>query len=121
MSARGGGRCDFVAAWAQTVGAMADMRDSGWTGYSVRAICNNAKCPSHRRPVREVDVDRLIAEKGRDYSLVGRRSPCSEPGCGGYVRFFYQHGAMRGLWRDEDVARWLARDWAARKAKENDT
>jgi|GEM_PF-3534632 len=90
---------DWFPSWVQTVGAMADKRATGWTGYGVKGWCSECGLS------REVDVERLVRVKGRDYSLIGRRSPC--PRCGGWVRFHFRSGVYRPLWRDRDIERWL--------------
>ncbi len=93
---------DHFPAWTLTVGDMAAMMATGATGCAVSASCT--VCQAR---VPQVDVFKLLDAKGPAYSLIGRRSPCREPGCDGWMRFFYQSGVMRPLWRQADVDRWI--------------
>ena len=69
-----------------------------------------ASCPMCGN-YRQVDYDRLIAAKGRGFSLVGRRVPCSfTPGCKGWIKFHYLNGVYRPLWEDRHVAAWMEAD-----------
>ena len=75
-----------------------------------------ASCELCRVYVRfaKADIERMIAAKGRDYSLIGRRSRCKlTADCRGWVRFHFQSGVYRPLWTDKDVSRWMALDAAA--------
>lgn len=89
-----GGPSEFPT-WAQTLGAMADH------GTEVRAICES-QCG-----FAQIDVGKLAARVGRDYSLIGRRCRCRiTPGCTAWNRFYYLLGVYRPLWREADVLRW---------------
>jgi hypothetical protein len=90
-------RAAFFPAWAQTLGAMLDK------GAKVRAWCSGCgRCT-------DVDIAALTAIKGRDYSLIDRRSRCKMTGCKGWVRFHYSHGVFRPLWSDAATLRWTAK------------
>lgn len=87
------------AAWmpskVQSVGAMQD------TAARVEGWCS--KCGQ----VRQVDYARLIASKGREYSLINRRTRCKlTAGCNGWVKFHYLHGVMRPLFDEGQAHKW---------------
>lgn len=70
----------FLPAAAWTVGASIDEQ------LHITWHCDT--CPKWG----PVNLLRVAAEKGIDYSLVDRRTPCREPGCVGRVRFRYSGG-----------------------------
>jgi hypothetical protein len=83
-------------AWVQTLGAMVDE------GARIRAWCSGCgRCT-------DMDIAALTAIKGRDYSLIDRRSRCKMPTCKGWVRFHYCQGVFRPLWTDDAAVRWMA-------------
>lgn len=86
-------RAAYFPSWVQTVGA------AKAEGAQIKAWCD--KC----NETRLVDYDRLIAQKGPDYSLINRRSKCA---CGGWVFFLYRNGVFRPLWDDSAVNRWIS-------------
>lgn len=71
-------------AWAATLGAIKDH------GTQVRAICN--VCRYHK----DADIDRMIAARGRDYSLWDRRRSCPVIACAGKLRWMYRPGGSPG-------------------------
>lgn len=104
----------IIPTCAQTVGGTLDS----WC--DIMAWCELC------RQTLELDlaaIERLVATKGRDYSLIGRRSRCKlTPGCTGWVRFHYRQGVYRPLWEYADVDRWLMLDEAAlKKARKRET
>lgn len=89
----------WIPQWAEAIGAMLDSR------CCIVAACT--KCGVHR----DVDLAKLIAAKGRSYSLVNRRCPCRiTPGCKGWNRFHYsasESTPLRPLWVEREVyPRW---------------
>ncbi len=91
--------------WARTAGAARDA------GTLVQVSCRICKAQ------RSADLDRVIAAKGEDYSLVDRNPRCNlTAGCNGRLRLSYRgHGCMRNLETDRFVE-WMAeRDWQARR------
>lgn len=87
----------IIPTWAQTVGAMVE------NGTHVQVACT--RCQEWQ----VVDLAKLLALKGPEYSLINRRCRCRlTPGCPGWNRFHYLHGVIRPLWRVEDVMpRWF--------------
>lgn len=85
----------WLPSWVQTL-------DAGIAANAhIRGIC----MVCHR--YRDVDLVKLREIKGGSYSLINRRTRCKlKPDCPGWVRFFYLHGVMRGLWDDETNLRW---------------
>lgn len=66
---------------------------------------------------QDVDIPKLIAIKGPDYSLIDRCCRCNvTPGCKGYNRFHYLRGVFRPLWTDRAIYRWIERDYLERQA-----
>ncbi|MEA3044613.1 MAG: hypothetical protein QOH47_2451 [Sphingomonadales bacterium] len=85
-----------MPAWVQTVGAMLAE------GCEVRAMCQVC------RRWEPVDLAKIAAAKGPDYSLIDRRSRCRfTPGCKGWVRFAYLLGVFRPLWTTAAAERWM--------------
>lgn len=77
-------------------------------GARIRANCTECT-------YRDVDLERLVAIKGRDYCLINRRCRCTiTAGCGGWVRFYYLCGVYRPLWDEATGMRWVAADAARR-------
>lgn len=73
--------------------------------HGVQASCNVC------REFRPVDLVRVASFKGRDYSLINKRTRCTfTPGCGGWVRFHFRHGVMRPLWDNKTAMRWIKED-----------
>ena len=89
-------RPEHFPEWTRTLGAMKDQ------GIVPRAWCTTCMVSV------DVDLDRLIAAKGRDYSLINRRCRCVlTDGCAGWVRFQYSsHGCRRWLFTDPQAMRW---------------
>ena len=90
----------WLPTWVQTVQAMIDG------GIEVRAWCER-HC---RRFHFVVDLERVKAAKGADYSLINKRTKCKTSGCDGWVRFHYPQGVYRRLWDDETAVRWMVAD-----------
>lgn len=89
----------WIPAYAETVGAMLEAN------ACVVACCT--RCKAHR----DVDLPKLVAAKGRSYSLLNRRCPCNLTlGCKGWNRFLYSASKttpVRSLWVDDEVyPRW---------------
>jgi hypothetical protein len=78
----------------RTLGQMVDG------GHTAMAEC--ATCRGHQ----DIDLAKLIAKVGREYSLWNRRSPCRlTPGCTGFM--VYRAGpGWPHLMADDDVEMW---------------
>ena len=91
---------------------MGDLLDSGMTlgCYLKTSIPVDARC-NRCEFVQRVDIAALAEKVGTAYQLWDRRSPCKQPGCGGWVRFFSARGGVfLPLWSDRAVARWMRRE-----------
>lgn len=64
-------RPDGMDIWAVSFSTLAKIEAKG---TSIRAICEQC------RGCWDLDVDRLIAEHGADFSLIDRRGRCRTPG-----------------------------------------
>lgn len=74
--------------WAATVGGMKDR------GTDVKALCQSG-CGFRADPL---DLDLIMAVKGREFSLFDVRGVC--PKCSAGVRFFFRPGGANGTpWR----------------------
>ena len=91
-------------AWTHTVRSMID------SGEEVRAFCSG-RCMLFPG-FAVVDLARVRAVKGGDYSLINKRTRCKS--CGGWVKFHYCNGVYRPLWDDATAMRWMKRDTGAR-------
>jgi hypothetical protein len=61
---------------------------------------------------RDVDLARLHAAKGPDYSLWHRRTRCTlTPDCPGWITFRHWGSQwLAHMYDDDDIARWMATD-----------
>lgn len=75
----GRSRWRTIWAWTATVGDLVDAR--------ARVIARCSRCRSER----EVDLDRLMAERGRLYTLWNRTPACRTEGCDDRVVFIAAH------------------------------
>lgn len=91
---------------------MGDLLDSGMTlgDYLKTAIPVEARC-NKCAFVQLVDIAALAEKVGKEYMLWDRRSPCKQPGCDGWVRFFSARGGVfLPLWSDKAAGRWMIKD-----------
>lgn len=90
----------WFPAWVKTVQASIDEQ------IEIRAWCD-AGC---RKDIVVVDLERIKAAKGPDYSLINKRTRCKTPGCKGWVKFHYPSGVYRPLFDFETAVKWMVKD-----------
>lgn len=89
--------------WMKTVGA---AKEENTELRAECSVCHDG---------RAVDLDKVIALKGPDYSLINRRTKCTlTEACKGWIKFYFPLGVYQRMWDDETALRWSDIDRAER-------